>query len=249
MLRRTLAAAVLATGAVVLLASPAAAHVSVSAAGAEPGGFATLTFSVPNERDDASTTSLQVTMPEDAPLAFVSVEPVPGWTVDVQREALDEPVEAEGGAITEAVSSITWSGGSIAAGQFQRFVVSAGPLPEDAASLSFPAVQTYSDGEEVAWTEETPPGGEEPERPAPVLELAAAEEEDADGGTTLGTTDDTGAPGPADGSAAGLSDVQDDADSARALAIGGIVVGAVGLFVALGAILARRRPTAGPAPR
>jgi uncharacterized protein YcnI len=245
MIRRTLLAGTCAAGAVVLLAAPAAAHVTVSAPGAEPGGFATLTFSVPNERDDATTTSVQVTMPEDAPLAFVSVEPLPGWTVDVQREALDEPVEAEGGEITEAVSTITWSGGSIGAGQFQRFVVSAGPLPEDAASLSFPAVQTYSDGEEVAWIEETPPGGEEPERPAPVLELAAAEEE-ADGGatsdTTAAATDDTGAAE----SAAGLADVQDDADSAKALGIGGIVVGAVGLLVALGALLARRRPTAGP---
>jgi len=244
MIRRTLLAGTCAAGAVVLLAAPAAAHVSVSASGAEPGGFATLTFSVPNERDDATTTSVQVTMPEDAPLAFVSVEPVPGWTVDVQREALDEPIEAEGGELTEAVSTITWSGGSIAAGQFQRFVVSAGPLPEDAGSLSFPAVQTYSDGEEVAWIEETPPGGEEPERPAPVLELAAAEEE-ADGGATANTTDDTGAPA-AGTEAAALSDVEDDVDSAKALGIAGIVVGAVGLLVALGALLARRRPTAEP---
>src|SRR5687768_1523894 len=199
MIRRTLAAGTAAAGAVVLLASPAGAHVSVTAPDAEPGGFATLTFSVPNERDDATTTSVQVTMPEDAPLAFVSVEPVPGWTVDVQREALEEPVEAEGEELTEAVSSIIWSGGSIGAGQFQRFVVSAGPLPEDADSLSFPAVQTYSDGEEVAWIEETPPGGEEPERPAPVLELTAA---DTDGGATANTTDDTGASAGTDESAA-----------------------------------------------
>src|SRR3712207_2573918 len=151
MIRRTLATGALAGGAVVLLASPAAAHVSVSAPGAEPGGFATITFNVPNERDDASTTSVQVTMPEDAPMAFVSVEPVPGWTVDVQREQLDEPLESEGESITEAVSTITWSGGSIGAGQFQRFTISGGPLPEDAEALEFPAVQTYSDGEEVRW--------------------------------------------------------------------------------------------------
>ncbi len=155
MIRRTLAAGAAAGTAVLLLAAPAGAHVTVSAPEAEPGGFATLTFNAPNERDDATTTSLRVSMPEDAPLAFVSVEPVPGWTVDVEREALDEPVTVEGEELSQAVSSITWSGGSIGAGQFQRFVVSAGPLPEDSDSLTFPAVQTYSDGEEVAWIEET----------------------------------------------------------------------------------------------
>ena len=241
MLRRTLAAGGLAAGGVVLLASPAAAHVTVSAPGAEPGGFATLTFSVPNERDDASTTSLQVTMPEDAPLAFVSVEPVPGWTVDVQREPLDEPVTVEGEELTEAVSSITWSGGSIGAGQFQRFVVSAGPLPEDADSLTFPAVQTYSDGEEVAWIQETPSGGEEPERPAPVLELTAASSDGEDGTSSETTAAATG--GDDEEASADLSQVEDDADAAKALGIVGIVVGAIGLLVALGALLARRRPT------
>jgi periplasmic copper chaperone A len=244
MIRRTLVAGALAAGAVVLLASPASAHVTVSSPSAEPGGFATLTFSVPNERDDASTTSVRVTMPEDAPLAFVSVEPVPGWTVDVQREALDEPVTVEGTELTEAVSTITWSGGSIAAGQFQRFVVSAGPLPEDATELVFPAVQTYSDGEEVAWIEETPAGGEEPERPAPVLELTAASADGADDATET-TAPATGDTGDSGASATAVSDAQDDADSARALGIVGIVIGAVGLLVALGALVAGRRPAAG----
>jgi uncharacterized protein YcnI len=228
--------------AVVVLASPAAAHVTVSAPSAEPGGFATLTFSVPNERDDASTTSVQVTMPEGEPLAFVSVEPVPGWTVDVQRAPLDEPVTIEGAELTEAVSSITWSGGAIAPGQFQRFVVSAGPLPEDADALTFPAVQTYGDGEVVRWIEETPPGGEEPERPAAVLELAASVDGDDQAGSA--TADDTAVAVGAEGDqAAGLTDVQDDADAARAIGIVGVVVGAVGLLVAVAALMGRRRPT------
>ena len=233
MIRRTLAAAVAAGTAVLLLAAPAAAHVTVSAPEAEPRGFATLTFNVPNEREDATTTSVRVTMPEDAPLAFVSVEPVPGWTVDVQREALEEPVTVEGEELTEAVSSIAWSGGSIGTGQFQRFVVSAGPLPEDADSLTFPAVQTYSDGEEVAWFQETPPGGEEPERPAPVLELTEADVDGASAATDEPTATTT---------AAGEASAQDDADAAKALGIVGIVVGAVGLLVALAALLARGRP-------
>jgi uncharacterized protein YcnI len=246
MIRRTLAAGALAVGAVVLLASPALAHVTVSSPSAEPGGFATLTFSVPNERDDASTTSLRVTMPEDAPLAFVSVEPVPGWTVDVERQPLDEPVTVEGTELTEAVSTVTWSGGTIAPGQFQRFV-SAGPLPEDATELEFPAVQTYSDGEEVAWIEDTPPGGEEPERPAPVLELTAASADGA-GGATDPSAPATGDTGDSGATATAAAEAQDDADSARALGIVGIVIGAIGLLVALGALVAARRPASGSPP-
>ena len=245
MIRRPLAAAAAAGGALVLLAGPAAAHVSVSAPEAEPGGFATLTFSVPNERSDASTTKVQVTMPEDAPLAFVSVEPVPGWTVDVQKSPLDQPIDAEGEEVTEAVSSVTWSGGTIGDGQFQQFVISAGPLPGDADSLAFPAIQTYSDGQEVRWIEDTPPGGEEPEHPAPVLELAAAS--DSDGGSaaddaTTGTAD----AGDDQAASAAVSQAQDDADSAKTLGIIGIVVGAIGIAVGATALVARRRPSPTP---
>src|SRR4051794_13292678 len=167
MIRRTLAAGALAGSAVLLLAAPASAHVSVSAPGAEPGGFATLTFNVPNERDDATTTKVQVTIPDDTTIPEASVEAVPGWTVEVQKRPLDTPVTSdEGDQITEAVSSVTWSGGSIPDGQFQRFVISAGPLPEDAKSLTFPTIQTYSDGQEVRWIQKTTPGGEEPDNPA-----------------------------------------------------------------------------------
>jgi uncharacterized protein YcnI len=246
MIRRTLAAAAAAGGALVLFAGPASAHVTVSApAGAEPGGFATLVFNVPNERSDATTTSVQVAMPEDAPLAFVSVEPVPGWTVDVEKTTLDQPLQSdEGDEITEAVSSVTWSGGSIGDGQFQQFSISAGPLPEDADSLRFPAVQTYSDGEEVRWIEDTPEGGEEPEHPAPVLELTASSDSDAGSAAEEATTGTTA--GGGDESAADVSQAQDDADSAKTLGIIGILVGAVGLVVAVVALVTRRR-TATPA--
>ena len=53
-------------------------------------------------------------------------------------------------------------------GQFQEFALSGGPFP-DADSLTFPVVQTYSDGSESAWIEPTVEGQAEPEHPAPVL--------------------------------------------------------------------------------
>ena len=65
----------------------------------------------------------EVTFPTDHPIPFVSVEPVPGWQVNVERRTLDQPTSGEGEDITDVVSKITWSGGTIQAGQFQRFPV------------------------------------------------------------------------------------------------------------------------------
>ena len=67
--------------AVLVLSGPAFAHVSVQPQGeAAKGGYATINFKVPNERDNASTTKLEVNFPTDHPLASVMPQPVPGWT-------------------------------------------------------------------------------------------------------------------------------------------------------------------------
>ena len=182
MFRRAIVAAVLGAG-VLGVVTPAFAHVTVQPGEATQGGFATVAFQVPNERDDASTVQLEVTFPADHPIPFVSTQPVEGWTVQVDKAPLDTPISGEGEDITEAVSKITWSGGSIAPGTFQRFPVSLGPLPET-ASLEFKSVQTYSDGEVVRWIDSVTPGGEEPERPAPTLTLVAATDDDADAAPT-----------------------------------------------------------------
>jgi hypothetical protein len=47
-------------------------------------------------------------------------------------------------------------------------------LPEGVDALSFPADQTYSDGEVVKWADVAKDGADEPEHPAPTLKLAAA---------------------------------------------------------------------------
>jgi uncharacterized protein YcnI len=222
---------------VLAIAGPAGAHVTIQPGEASQGGFATEFFQVPNERDDASTVRVEVTFPTDNPIPFVSVAPVPGWQVDVERTTLDEPISGEGEDITEAVSKITWSGGQIDPGQFQRFPVSMGPLPEGVDTLEFPAVQTYSDGEEVRWIEPVPASGEEPELPAPTLTLTASTG-DAHGGG--GAADDEAA---SDESAA--TDDHDtattsDVDSAKTIGIIGIVVGALGVILAIVALV--RKP-------
>jgi uncharacterized protein len=222
---RKLAVVLAAAVAVVLAAAPAFAHVTISPSEAPRGGFATLTFKVPNERDATSTTQLLVELPTDPPITSVSVQPVPGWTATVQRAPLPEPIQSEGGdEITEAVSSITWAGGTIEPGQFQQFPISVGPLPE-ADQLVFKSVQTYSDGEEVRWIDEATAGGGEPEHPAPVLVLVASSE---DGAPSDGATEDD----------TEVAASESDDDSGTTLGIVGIVVGAVGVVLG-GVALAR----------
>jgi uncharacterized protein YcnI len=159
-----------------VVAAPAWAHVTVSSPSAVQGGFAKLTFRVPNEKDNASTTGLEVHFPQNTPLAFVSVKPVAGWTAKIIRAKLATPVKTHDGEITEAVTTIVWTASADAAikpGEFQEFDVSGGPLPE-ADQLVFKALQGYSDGDIVRWIEEPVAGQAEPEHPAPVLKLAKA---------------------------------------------------------------------------
>ena len=173
--RRPLRVAAVTAGvalAVLLAAVPAGAHVTIKPDVAKKGSFSVFSFSVPNESGTASTVKVEVTFPTDHPIPFVSVQPIPGWTWSAQKTTLAKPVKTDNGTITEAVSTITWSGGTIAPGEFQLFTISAGPLPTNTKSLTFKAVQTYSNGDVVRWIEETPKGGPEPEHPAPVLKLA-----------------------------------------------------------------------------
>lgn len=156
-------------------AAPTSAHVTVSSPGATQGGWGTIVFKVPTESDTASTTKLTVTVPENAPLASVSYQPVTGWTTTVTKVKLANPVTVGEATLTERVGSITWTASKDAAikpGQFQTFPMSAGPLPMIEA-VNFTATQTYSDGKVVNWDEPEVAGAAEPEHPAPALKLAA----------------------------------------------------------------------------
>jgi uncharacterized protein len=161
------------------LAAPADAHVTVSSPGAAPGGYAVLTFRVPTESDTASTTALKVQLPTDTPFASVSVQPHPGWSFTTRTTTLATPIKTDDGdSITQAVSEIDWKSDSAATaikpGEFDQFNVSIGPLP-NTASVTFKAIQTYSDGKNVDWTEIPAPGSTaEPEHPAPTLKLTPA---------------------------------------------------------------------------
>ncbi|AXK34794.1 DUF1775 domain-containing protein [Streptomyces armeniacus] len=238
--RRVATAGVLAASAVLVAAGTASAHVSVEPEEAAKGDYSTVTFKVPNERDDASTVKLEVNLPTGHPLASVMPQPVPGWDVKVTKSKLDKPIESHGEKLTEAVTKITWSGGKIEPGQFQQFPVSMGQLPEDTGQLVFKSLQTYDSKEVVRWIEEPKEGAAEPEHPAPVLKLAAADEQTGSGSDAKnGENSGNSQAGEKTENAADSSDSDGADTTARVLGVIGIVVGVAG--VAFGVLAGRRR--------
>ncbi|MET0821677.1 MAG: YcnI family protein [Aeromicrobium sp.] len=165
--------AALSTVALVAIAAPASAHVGVSSPDAAKEGFGKAVFRVPNESDTAATTKIVVTLPTDTPFAFLTAQSKPGWKATITKAKLPKPTTVGDYDLTEAVSTVTWTAedGGIPVGQFDEFAISGGPFP-DAASISFDAQQTYSDGEVVDWNQKQAKGEDEPEHPAPVLTLA-----------------------------------------------------------------------------
>ena len=231
-LARRGAAAVAVTG--VLLAVPVAAqaHVTVNPSTAVAGSYATVVFKVPTEKADASTTKLEVDLPTDHPFTAVSYQPVAGWTAKITTSKLAKPVKTDDGTITEAPTKIVWTASKAAEikpGQFQQFPVSLGVVP-DVPSVSFKAIQTYSDGSVVKWVQPTKAGRPEPEHPAPVLTIGAAAPASA-------------APSDAPPVAATPQSSTNDGDSSSGVwfGVGGIAVGAVALLVALYAATRRAR--------
>jgi uncharacterized protein YcnI len=216
-LRRAAAITAASVVAVISVAGPALAHVTVNPGTAEQGGWTKVSFRVPNEQATAATTKLVVNLPQDHPLAFVSVKPVPGWTVKADKTKLAKPIKSDDGEVTEAVTQIVWSGGKIDPGQFQEFDVSVGPLPTDVDQLVFKADQTYSDGTVVKWEDEQT-GSEEPEHPAPVLKLTKA------------TTEATGLTATAAPVVEAKTTSASDG-TARTLGGLGLAVGVIGLIV------------------
>ncbi|MEV5837966.1 YcnI family protein [Nocardia sp. NPDC052112] len=208
--------AVAAAGFVLLAGGTASAHVTADAPGATQGDYSVITFKVPTESETANTTALTVALPN---LKSARTEPIPGWSSKVDR---NDKAEA---------TSVTWTAdpGSpgVRPGQFQRFVLSVGPLPTQ-DQVSFPATQTYSDGKVVTWDQPMGADGSEPEHPAPTLTLAAATGNGHDGHHV--------------GSSAAAEEKSKDTDNtARWLGGIGLALGLLGVALGLGNVIRGRR--------
>lgn len=210
--------------AVLALAVPASAsaHVTLQPEEAAAGDFTVLDVRVPNERDDAATTKIDVQLP--AGFVFASYQVVPGWSVDVKMQKLAKPVQTDDGPITSEVREMTWTADSdkagIQPGQFQDFPISVQIPGEAGDTLTFKAIQTYDNGEVVRWI-----GAPESEEPAPQVAVT-------EGSEGHGTAADS------------EEESSDDSDSAsKGLGIAALILGALGLLAG-GTALVRSRRTA-----
>lgn len=223
-MRRLVLALSIAAIIVTATAATAWAHVSISPEEAPKGSFSTVTFRVPNEEDKANTVKVAVQFPADPPIADASVQPIPGWTINVKKATLTTPITTdEGDSLTERMDVVTWTanaGSAIKPGEFQQFTVIMA-LPGSGDSIAFPAIQTYDNGDVVSWTDATVAGGAAPEHPRPELRLTTAQSDSGSNSVTATTS-------------------SNDSDN-NALAIVALIVGALGLIVGVGAFLKTRR--------
>jgi len=130
------------------------AHVSPPVALAKEGQVFTL--AVPTEKENAATTTIELTPPKG--FSIDSFFPAPGWKRSVQQTGSGEEAQ---------ITKVTWSGGSV-------------PTQEDASfsflgstsgsgDYTFDVKQTYSDGSVVEWS-----GPESSDSPAPVVKAVSS---------------------------------------------------------------------------
>jgi len=218
------------------LAVPAAAraHVTVQPASATAGAETVLAVRVPNERDDASTVKVDVRLPPG--FASASWEAVPGWTVRAVKQKLATPIQTDDGPIDEQIGEIVWTAASredgIAPGEYRDFPLLVVIPGKPGQTLTFKALQTYSNGDVVRWI-----GAPDADEPAPRVQLTAASAGSGSGGARQQANP---SPAPA---AASSDDGGSDTLSIIALALGaiGLVVGGVALGVARGTARGARR--------
>ncbi len=238
--------AALATIGALSLPAVAEAHISLHPNTIPAGAFATLDVRVPGEQEGAHVTKVDVLFPP----GFVGVdyENVPGWSARIIETKLATPLHEDDETIDTEVTQIIWAWtgpeGRVNNGQFINFALSLA-IPTNAAgkALEFRTVQTYSNGQIVHWIDPSLTA----EHPAPRINVTAK------GGVIQDIAGDEA--GPVAGQAgAGQSTSTSAAvtpstrpaggGASKGLAVAALVVGALGLGAALGALLTLRRRTA-----
>ncbi|TFC29612.1 DUF1775 domain-containing protein [Cryobacterium sp. TMT1-3] len=233
-----IAASALAAGMMLALAAPlaASAHVSVTPDATGAGAYTVLTFSTAHGCAGSSTTTMTIDIPES--IASVSPTVNPGWTVEKVAVDLATPIDdGQGNDITTRVGQVRYTAVTPLPDGFRDTFALSLQLPADSEgeTLAFPVLQTCEVGE-TNWNEATVSGEDEPALPAPFITVTAAtgdahghSDADTDAETVATHDDATAAPA----TAASADDIL-----ARVLGAGGLVVGAVGIVLA---VTARRK--------
>ncbi|GAA4746606.1 hypothetical protein GCM10023350_34210 [Nocardioides endophyticus] len=187
--RRTaarLAAAALLPLAVVGLAVPASAHVSITPSSTVAGASAVLDVSIPHGCDGSPTTEVTIRIPEE--INAVSPTRNALWELEKETVQLDPPVaDSHGNQATERVASVTYRTDTPLPDGHRDVFELALQIPDTAgATLVFPTIQTCEHGE-AAWIE-VPEDGQDPdelELPAPAFVVTAGSESHQASATTI----------------------------------------------------------------
>jgi len=218
----------LAGGAVLALAAvplAASAHVTVTPSGTAAGSYTVLTFAFSHGCEGSPTTALTFDIPES--IASVSPTLNPNYTIEKVADG-------------DRTSQVVYTAITPVQDGYRDTIELSLQLPEDAAgeTLAFPVLQTCEVGE-TNWNQVAEEGEEEPESPAPVIVVTEAT---GDGHGHGAATEEAASDDHGDGHTEGAEETaatSDDSDTvARVLGIGGLVVGVVGIVLALAA----RRP-------
>jgi uncharacterized protein YcnI len=146
-------AAGLVLAAVLFWAPAALAHAAISPPVAKTGVLQQFTLAVPTEKEGATTTEVELTVPDG--VAIDSFEPEPGWTRRVSQTGSGE---------SAVVQRVTWTGGHVPTDEDAVFHFQ-GTLTGGSRDYVFQVRQTYSDGSVVNWD-----GPESSDAPSPVVE-------------------------------------------------------------------------------
>ena len=218
--------------AIVCLATPASAHVTVTPSTTVAGAYAVLDVGVPHGCDGSSTIEVTIQMPKE----INSVTPTrnPLWTVEKQMVKLDPPVtDSHGNEVSERVASVTYRTDTPLPDGYRDVFELSLQLPEAAgATLVFPTIQRCEQGE-AAWIEVPEEGqsGHDLERPAPAVVITAAEKH---GSHEPGTPE-------AAGEVDGKTNTAQAAGGANALGLGALGVGVLGVVLGAAALVGQRR--------
>jgi periplasmic copper chaperone A len=222
------------TAAIVLgTAAAASAHVEATATSTAADSYTTATFSVPHGCDGSPTTKLTFHLPE----SIIEVTPTvnPNWTITKTTEPYTSPSASADDESTEdageRVTAVTYTAKTpLPADERDTFSLSFSlPDGKPGDRVDLPVTQTCAKGS-TEWDQQQKDGEAEPEHPAPSIVLTKAVATEADGDPVEATT------------AASETSTDSDPDLVgRFLGLGGLVLGAAALVVAVAST--RRRAT------
>jgi periplasmic copper chaperone A len=220
-----------------LPAAAAQAHISLHPNTIPAGAFATLQVRVPGEQEGAHVTKVDMLFPPG--FTSVAYENVPGWSVKVLSQRVSPPIQTDEGPVNEEISQIIWSWGGplgmVNNNQFVQFPLSVA-IPSNLAGLGlqFKTLQSYSNGQVVHWIDPSLSA----EHPAPRINVTAK------GGVIEEVAGKEA--GPEAGQAPRrVASVKSSAGASKGLGLAALIVGAIGLALALAALLSARRSRAG----